>query len=40
MDYIKKLSNFFDSEIIQIFIETIHKYLNNKRKTKYSVEHH
>jgi len=40
MDYIKKLSNFFDSEIIQIFIETIHKYYHNKRKTKYSVEYY
>ena len=40
MDYIKKLLNFFDSEIIQIFIETIHKYYHNKRKTKYSVEYY
>jgi transposase len=40
MDYTKKLSNFFDSEIIQIFIETIHKYYHNKRKTKYSVEYY
>jgi hypothetical protein len=40
MDYIKKLSNFFDREIIHIFIETIHKYYHNKRKTKYSVEYY
>ena len=34
MEYIKKLSNFFDSEIIKIFIETIHKYYHNKSMSR------
>jgi len=40
MDYSKKLLEFFDIEIIMIFIKTIKKYCHNKRKTKYSIEYY
>jgi len=40
MDYSIKLLEFFDIEIIMIFIKTIKKYYHDKRKTKYSIEYY
>lgn len=40
MDYSKKLLNFFDIDLINIFNDTVNYYCKNKRKSKYSTEYY
>ena len=40
MDYSKKLLEIFNTEIINIFKNTINKYCKNKRTPKYTTEYY
>ena len=40
MDYLKKLLEFFSTEIIDIFINTVNEYCKNKRTPKYITEYY
>jgi hypothetical protein len=40
MDYLKKLLEFFSTEIIDIFINTVNEYCKNKRTPKYTTEYY